>query len=350
MTAESLNGLIYCGQVLIPSIFPFMVFAEILNELGVLDRVAFIFSPFFRSILKLPAVAGGAVILSMVGGFPVGAICVSSLYNKGKIAEEQACRMLRFAVGAGPAFVIFAVGHNMLSSFNSGVVLYVSQVLSQLTIAVIGGIISKDKIAKNQRQLKTKHNFSDSVISSCYKSSESILKLCAMVVMFSALMGFLSDIGFIKLLEWLLSKLFIPSSISHSLIYALTEVTAGCSEAVKSGAPLEFIAFAIGFGGISVHFQIFSLLGSLKYSKLDFFIHRIICGLLCSLYAFTITLFMPKAIETISVARAEQTALSSTTIIGSMALLLCCVVFLYSIKRSSDKSISGKSAYTIKRQ
>lgn len=349
MTAESLNGLIYCGQVLIPSIFPFMVLAEFLSEFGVLDSLAFMFSPLCRKILKLPPVAGGAVLLSMVAGFPVGAACASSLYSKGKITEVQACRMLRFAVGAGPAFVIFAVGQNMLFSIKSGIVLYISQVLSQLTIAVLCGILSKESIPKQKRSEKSKHNFSDSLIHSCFKTSDSILKLCAMVVMFSALMGLLSDIGFISFFEWLLSKAFIPSSISHSLIYILTEVTAGCREAIESGAPLEFIAFAIGFGGISVHFQIFSLLGSLKYSKLDFFIHRIICGLLCSLYTFIITLFMPETIETISVIRADSSTFSSTTIIGSMALLLCCVIFLYSIKRNSNKSISRKKAYTIKR-
>lgn len=348
MTQQGLNGLIYCGQVLIPSLFPFMVLAEFLSEYGVLDRLAFIFSPLCRKILKLPAAAGGAVILSMTGGFPVGGACVRTLYEKGKITAEQAQRMLRFAVGAGPAFVIFAVGQNMLSSVKSGVVLYAAQVLSQLTIAVVGGIASKDVIPKENRRQKQNQNFSDCLISSCFKSSDSTIKLCAMVVMFSALMGVLSDIGFIDFFEWILSKAFVPRHISHSLIYALTEVTSGCREAVLSGSSLEFIAFVIGFGGISVHFQIFALLGDLEFSKLDFFIHRILCGFICSVYTYIISFFMPETAEVISIVRADSSVLSSSTLIGSMALLLCCVIFVCSLK-NGGKSILRKNAYNIKR-
>lgn len=348
MTQQGLNGLIYCGQVLIPSLFPFMVLAEFLSEYGILDKAAFIFSPFCRKILKLPAAAGGAVILSMTGGFPVGGACVRALHDKGKITAAQAQRMLRFAVGAGPAFVIFAVGQNMLSSVKCGVILYVSQVLSQLTIAVAGGFMSKDAIPKEKRTQKRKCNFSDCIINSCFKSSDSIIKLCAMVVMFSALMGVLSDIGFISFFEQILSKTFVPNHIAHSLIYALTEVTSGCKEAVEFGSSLEFIAFVIGFGGISVHFQIFALLGDLEFSKLDFFIHRIICGLLCSVYTYVIPIFMPETAEVISVVKADSSVLSSSTLIGSMALLLCCVIFVCSLK-NDGKSILGKNAYNIKR-
>lgn len=342
MTEESLKGLLYCGQVLIPSLFPFMVIAEFLNEYGILDAISFIFSPFCRKVLKLPAVAGGAVILSMIGGFPVGGICTSALYAKGKIDQDQARRMLRFAVGAGPAFVIFAVGQNMLFSVKSGIILYISQVLSQLTIAVVGGIISRDRIPTKNTFKKKKHSFSDSLIKSCFKSSDSILKLCAMVVMFSALMGILTDIKFNALFEYILSHLNVPYSISHCLLFALTEVTAGCREAVLNRAPLEFIAFIIGFGGISVHFQIFAILDKLKYSKIDFFIHRVICGLLCSIYTFIIMLFTSETTEVISIVRPDEFAISSSTVIGSMALLICCVVFLFSMRRANNKNILKK--------
>ncbi len=332
MTEEALNGLLYCGQVLIPSLFPFMVLAEFLSEYGVLDRLSFIFSPFCRYILRLPPVTGGAVILSLTGGFPVGAACTASLYRRGKISGEQARRMLRFAVGAGPAFVIFAVGQNMLGSAQSGVVLYSAQILSQLTVAVAGGALSGGGIPSRGNSSALRRGFADSIIGSCFKSCDSMIKLCAMVVMFSAFMGVLGSLGIMSFFSRIFSLLPLPSSVAQSLLYALTEVTAGCREAINAGAPLEFIAFVIGFGGLSVHFQIFALLQNLDFSKIDFFLHRFICGSLCSIYTYIITLFMPDTVETISVVTPSGSEFSSTTLIGSMALMLCCVIFLLSMR------------------
>ena len=349
MTDEALNGLIYCGQVLIPSLFPFMVLAEFLSEYGTLDRISFIFSPFCRYILRLPAVAGGAVILSLTGGFPVGAVCTEALYERGKINREQSVRMLRFAVGAGPAFVIFAVGENMLGSKSVGIALYCAQILSQLTVAVIGGILSGDGVPKKDCEKNSRRSFSDTLISSCFKCSDSIIRLCAMVVMFSAFMGIIADVGVMTLIQNLLSFIHIPSPIAQCLMYVLTEVTAGCRRAADCGAPLEFIAFAIGFGGISVHFQIFSLLRRLDFSKLDFFIHRILCGGLCALYTYIITLFMPETAAAISIAAPSGNRLSSSTLIGSMALLLCCSVFLLSMRVGSGNNNAPRRAYNNKR-
>lgn len=350
MTQQALIGLYCCAQTLIPSLFPFMVLSEFLSEYGILDKIAFIFSPLCKKVLKLPSVAGGAVILSMVGGFPVGAACCARLYSDKSITESQARRMLHFAVGAGPAFVIFAVGQNMLKNINTGIMLYISQILSQLTIAVIGGIISKNTQAENKASQKQKRSFSDAVINSCFKSSDSMIKLCAVVVLFSAVMGVLSDAHIMELLGRLLNSLFIPKAIADSLLYALTEVTAGCLNAVKNGAPLEFIAFAIGFGGLSVHFQIFSLLTELDFSKLDFMLHRVLCGLLCAGYTFVILLFMPDSVaQAVSLSTPSGIAFSSTTAAGSAALIVCCIVFVLSVKSREKNNTVSKITYNIRR-
>ncbi|MCQ4021899.1 MULTISPECIES: nucleoside recognition domain-containing protein [unclassified Ruminococcus] len=350
MTEQALIGLYCCAQTLIPSLFPFMVLSEFLSEYGVFDKLAFVFSPLCTKVLKLPPVAGGAVIMSMVGGFPVGSACCARLYSKGSLTQKQACRMLRFTVGAGPAFVIFAVGQNMLKSVNTGVILYISQVLSQLTIAVLGGLLSKERIVKNSYTKKSKICFSDALIQSCFKSSDSIIKLCAVVVLFSALMGVLLDTGFIGLITRLLNLLFIPKPIADSLLFALTEVTSACRESAKNGTPLEFIAFAIGFGGLSVHFQIFSLLTELDFSKLDFMLHRLLSGVLCAVYTFAITLFFPiEAKPAISLSAPSEIAFSSSTFAGSTALIICCVVFVISIRSKKKNNTISKITYNIKR-
>lgn len=349
MTEQALKGLIYCGQILIPSLFPFMVLSELLCELGFFERISFIFSKPFTRLLKLPGAAVGAVIMSMVGGFPVGAACTARLYERGLINHEQGCRMLRFVVGAGPAFVIFALGERMLGSVSAGIVLYVAQILSQLTIAVTEGVISKSEITDKKHGGIKPPPFSETLINSCFKSSDSILKLCAMVVMFSAFMGVMSSIGLLSALESFMELIRIPNSISHSLLYVILEVTAGCSEAVSAGAPLEFVAFAVGFGGLSVHFQIFALLGRLNISKTDFFLHRLLAGALCSGYTYILSFFIPGQVQTITVSAPHGIVLSSSTIIGSLALVFCCLVFIVSLKRSR-RITPFRSGHIIKKE
>lgn len=349
MTEQALNGLIYCGQILIPALFPFMVLSELLCELGFFERIAFIFSKPCSKLIKLPGAAVGAVVLSMVGGFPVGAACTARLYERGLIDYEQGCRMLRFVVGAGPAFVIFALGEKMLGSIAAGLVLYAAQILSQLTIAISEGLISKSKITDKKSLPLKSPPFSESLINSCFKSSESILKLCAMVVMFSAFMGILSDIRLLSAVETLMELIRIPSSIAHSLVYVLLEVTAGCSEAVSAGAPLEFIAFAVGFGGLSVHFQIFALLGRLNISKTDFFLHRLLAGTLCSVYTYILSFFIPGQVQVITISTPQRAQLSSSTLIGSLALIFCCLIFVLSLK-SSRRITSLRRGHIIRKE
>lgn len=340
MTQQALSGLYCCAQTLIPSLFPLMALAEFLSEYGIFDRLAFIFSPLCKKVFKLPPAAGGAVILSMVGGFPVGAACCASLYSRGSISHTQACRMLRFAVGAGPAFVIFALGQNMLKSTASGIALYIAQILSQLTILIVGAVFAKEEAVNITHSKKDKGNFSDTLIHSCFKASEGMLKLCAVVVLFSAFMGVLSDIGLCALVSRLLNLMLIPKPVADSLLYVLTEVSAGCLNAIQNGSPLEFIAFAVGFGGLSVHFQIFSLLTELDFSKLDFMLHRLLGGALCAIYTFVITQFLPDtAAQTVSLSAPSEVVFSSSTIAGSAALILCCIVFVLSVRNRQSRQI-----------
>lgn len=338
MTEQALSGLYCCAQTLIPSLFPLMALAEFLSEYGIFDRLAFIISPLCKKAFKLPPAAGGAIILSMVGGFPVGAACCASLYSRGSISRTQACRMMRFAVGAGPAFVIFALGQNMLKNTASGIALYIAQILSQLTILIVGALFVKEEVVNTAQRKKAKGNFTDTLIHSCFKASDSMLKLCAVVVLFSAFMGVLSDTGLSDLLSRLFNLMFIPKPVADSLLYALTEVSAGCLNAVQNGAPLEFIAFAVGFGGLSVHFQIFALLTELDFSKLDFMLHRLLGGTLCALYTFVMKLLLhDTAVQTVSLSVPSEVVFSSSTIAGSGALILCCIVFVLSVRVKKSK-------------
>ena len=110
MTQGAYEGLLFCAQILIPSLFPFMVLSSFVVNCGISGILSRFLAPVTKSFFRLPGSAGVTILLSMFGGYPVGARGIRTLLDRGLITREEGARMLCFAVGAGPAFVIFAVG------------------------------------------------------------------------------------------------------------------------------------------------------------------------------------------------------------------------------------------------
>ncbi len=151
-------GLAVCGEVVIPSLFPFMVLANFIASGNGADYLSKPFSGAVKWLFRLPEKAVASVLLSFIGGYPVGAALASKLYTRREITLCDAECMLTFAVNASPAMVIFAVGNGMLGSAQLGSLLYGVHILA----AVINGIVfsrilnhmSKSKATSTQNKTK----------------------------------------------------------------------------------------------------------------------------------------------------------------------------------------------------
>ena len=348
MTNGALNGLLFCGNILIPSLFPFMVLSSFLIYSGLTYYISKPFKKFTEKIYNLPSITFTSILLSMVGGFPVGAKSIRILLDEKKIDENIARQMLCFSVGAGPAFVIIAVGISMLNSLYYGVVLFISQILAQIIIAIASGIIYKKTNIyvinfKKQSQF-IKQTFSTSLVKSCSDSVNSILNLCGMVILFSALIGIINNLNIFNLLNDFLMSINIPSYISKNILTLILEVTSFCKNAIADNASIVFISFGIGFGGLCVHFQVFQSLGDLKFSKKVFFLCRILQGVICSFFTYIIlTIYNPTPIiDVFSNIKTIPTYTISGTFLGSIALIFTSICFTFVVKNNND----NKSLYT----
>ena len=136
------SGLESSAKILVPSLFPFMVLSSFIIRSGAYECTGKIFSPLAK-IFGLPKSAVSGVILSFIGGFPVGARCVKLLYESGEISEKQAERMMKFCVCSGASFLITAIGTIMLNNVMAGIILYASQIVSGIILGIVSGIFSK---------------------------------------------------------------------------------------------------------------------------------------------------------------------------------------------------------------
>lgn len=316
------NGMFLCIQVLVPSLFPFMILSSFLVNSGILCRVPKVLHRISTLLFGLDGVCFGVVVLSVIGGYPIGASGIKSLYKNGHITTRQAERMSMFCVSAGPGFLVTYIGAAMTRQPRTGYILLVSQIISVVILGIFSKIFVKDSnntnitsVCKNNIQIKA------SLVEAVNDAINSALKMCAMVIIFGSI-----------------AEIYIYFANNNSSLIPFVSILE-ISNGIKLTAdkyPLTLISAFCGFGGLCVHFQVFEQLEGIKFSKSLFFTFRLIQALLCSLLTKLLLLFFPvtrSVISTVSNAKPEF----SSTVIGCIFLLIACMGFLISVKSIKPK-------------
>lgn len=309
------EGLKICFNVILPSLFPFMILSAYTVKSESLSFLYKIFYPFTKFILRQPLCTVPVVIMGLVGGFPVGTKMASLLLEKGQITKNQAQRLCMFCVNGGPAFVITAVGVNMLGSSKAGVIIFVSLCISSLLLGFATSFFD-DKKNTEIHIVNSAQSPLAALSASVTDGVQSILGICAWVVLFSGLTECLKSIDI--------------SDGAYSGIVSVLEVTKGCTLiAGEMGIPV--LAAAIGFGGFCVHCQIFSYIKSagLKYSH--FFVGRVLCAALSAVICHLLLLVFPVDITTAVMNKDITASAFSVSLPAFIALTIMCIVMIFDI-------------------
>ena len=103
-----------CAKTLIPSLFPLMIASRLLIECGAGRIIGKIFKIPFRHILGLSEGGAFAFSMGLVCGFPIGAMCAKSLYDKGIIGCDELSLTVVSSSVPSFAFIVGAIGEKML--------------------------------------------------------------------------------------------------------------------------------------------------------------------------------------------------------------------------------------------
>lgn len=234
------RGLVSCASTLIPSMFPFMTLAGFLASSQAGPLLSIPLRPLARYVFRLPPEAAAPVLLSFVGGYPVGAKTVAALLENGRIDAPTASRMLCFCVNCSPPFVITAVGAGMLANRQAGVVLFAAQTAATL---LIGAAVSLRAEPPRVKGDIPRTPLAEAFVQSVNGAASATVAMCAFVALFS---GFLAMIG--------TSGLPKPAAAALAGFF---EVATGCLRAAELGGERAFLlaSGAISFGGLAVLFQ-----------------------------------------------------------------------------------------------
>lgn len=298
-------GLHVSAIVLMPSLFPFAVPVLFLINTRLLGNTK-------HRLLYL-------FFLSLIGGYPIGAKLVAELYGKESIELQTAKRYLPFYVNGGPAFIIIAVGKGILHNAALGYVLLLSHCAASLILVLIfaPGILRKNESGNlPNAKISTLDNF----VSSINNSSGTCILISAFVVFFSVVnryVEYFSDsIPFLK-----------------GLLY-ITEVT----YAVSHTKNVYFISFLLGFAGISIWVQVFSVTRKTKPKLITFMAVRILHGIISAAISAVIIRLFRINITVISnnVLINEKTVYSGLNL--SISLFIMLLLFLINL---TSKKHSG---------
>lgn len=284
-------GLQLCAVTVIPSLFPFMVISGLMVSVGMGELLGRPCEGVVRRLFGVSGASTCALLMGAVCGFPIGAGTVMSLLDSGSISRREAERLLCFCNNPSSAFLINAVGISLYSSRRAGIIFYFVT-LSTAVIIGIGARLLCGSVASADGSVQRRHPplpGLDGFTGAVSGAATGMLGVCAYVVFFSAIMGCLGQ---------LLRELGCPAALC-ALLYSAVELSGGVSAAaaLSGRARLLITAFAIGWSGLSVHFQIMSLCRGRGISFRGYFAAKLCQGLLCTLSIGAIAALLPSALE-----------------------------------------------------
>ena len=328
------KGLLFCADILIPSLFPFMVLSSFIVKSGLAAKLGVIFNPITKFLFNLPGSSGSTILISLIGGYPTGVKGVRELLENNEITQKQAERMLCFAICAGPPFILGVIGIGIFKSFEIGVIILISQVFASIMIGIILGLFSrfnKEEAALNTQRNKKTPPLSETFVLSSISSTGQMINLCAFVVLFSSFIEVINQNGLGEKISSFLMGMGLKSQYAKSLLFASLEVTGGCLNAGKLGVSAEFISFFIAFAGICVHFQLFSTLSGINFSKFKFILFRAIHGTVSALITHFALMLFPVSVGAFSISGSNIEANFYSNTAAGISLILLCIFFLISL-------------------
>ena len=291
------NGLKLWANSVVPSLFPFFVATEILCSTNLVNLVGKFLQKPIQKIFNIPGEGAIAIIMGIISGYPTGAKIAVNFREKNICSKEEAERLLAFTNNSGPLFIIGTVGISMFGNIKIGYILLISHIISCLIVGIIFRNWKRKKIKFNtffkieEKQIRLK-DLGEILGNSIKKSIITILNIGGFIVIFSVILSILDNSNFFNIVENFCNKLNISRGIVTGFISGIIELTNGVNQISSLGSSNLIIiltSFLVGFGGISVLLQVYSVIAKSDISIKPYFYGKL-CQSIISIVITTVIL------------------------------------------------------------
>ena len=271
---EAAKALALCAGTVIPALFPFMAVTGLLMRLGFGQWLAPYMAGLMAPLFRLPGCAGSALLLGLVGGYPIGARTAAELYTSGALTRQEAERLLTFCNNSNPVFLISVLGVGVFGSVRVGLWLWLIHVAS----ALVTGLLFRG-LGRGRRSVPPPVSFQapslpGAFVASVKDAAGAMVSVCAFVTLFYVLVSPLSRSG----------TAMAGLAVGITELFSLTPLLT-CD---RPGFLLA--AGCAGWGGLSVLCQTAAVLDGTDLSLRPCFLGKLVQGLLSVLLAAIVSI------------------------------------------------------------
>lgn len=230
------EGLALCGGSVIPALFPFLVVSRLFVATGSAAALGQLLAPLTRRMLGVSGPGGTAVLLGLLGGYPVGAQTAGELARTGAVSRQEGQRLLLFCNNCGPAFALGVAGVGCFGSLRAGVWLW----LIHVSAAVLTALLTRHTSSPEGRTSPSAPQALGSAFPGAVRGAgEGMLHVCGFVVFFLVLLRVMGRV----------------TGLSHPVLAGAVELTQGILALPHTRRGFVWAAGLLGWGGLSVHGQ-----------------------------------------------------------------------------------------------
>ena len=297
------DGLSLFANSVVPSLLPFFIATELLSHTNVVQLLGKMLNRVMRPLFNVPGEGAFAFVMGIISGYPVGAKIVNNFLNNGICTKEEAERLLAFTNNSGPLFIIGTVGISLFGNTEIGFLLLLTHILSCITVGIIFRFWKyNSNTSKKNKNIYIEKNYNvdfknlgEILSSSITNSINTVVVIGGFVMLFSVIISILSSSNILNVFEVVLMPIFnllhIPTSFISVIITGIIELTNGVS--IISSVSIKNIsisiivcAFLLGFGGVSVFLQVFSIVSKSNISIKPYIIGKLLQGTIAAFYTY----------------------------------------------------------------
>lgn len=283
---------------LVPSLFPFFIAVELLNYTNIPSLIGKLFNKIMRPLFNVPGIGAYALFMGIISGYPVGAKIVTDLRNNNLCTKEEGERLLTFTNNSGPLFIIGSVGISLFNDSSIGFLLLFTHLLACISVAFIFRFWKS-----RTRNVSSTYNVSDNVVTfsnlgeviskSILSAIKSIFLIGGFVVLFNVIISLFNNLMIFNILANIFLPIFnfihVDTRFIIPILSGFIELTSGINSislihTPKLGISVIITAFLLGFAGISIFLQVWSISSKSDLSIKPYFLGKLLQGIFASFY------------------------------------------------------------------
>lgn len=321
------NGIAVSLNLIIPSLFIFMIFSNILTNSSLCRLISRPFRMVATHILRITQRQMSIVLLSLIGGYPIGAKLIANEIKHDRMSAKTGSVMLSYCVNCGPAFLISGVGIGIFNNYKIGVIIFISQLIACFSVGFVASFFIKGEPNFIPMPVTTdKQPLGTLMVNSVNEAVKALCVISGFIVAFSAFMPVVA-----------VYTKTLPKELSM-LLQGFLEVTTACAALGDwaFGNTIVMAAAFTAFGGMCVLLQVSAMLYGTGVKLRWLLISRVLYTIVSVVIVnFALTLY-PNAFVCINLTQSQSSEVYSVSPVATVFMIFLSLMLLF-FSRKSDR-------------